>query len=719
MKYWLLTTEYPPAHGGGISTYCFFTAQMLNAAGYGVTVFVNDNTQSDINISHEPNNTRVVRFNGNRDGLQQSLGYTARLSYAFAGVVKKMIEEEGKPAFIESQDYLGIAYYLTQFKNCGYSFLSDVPIILTLHSPAFIYLEYNRVPVYRFPDFWTGEMEKQSIAAADALISPTHFLLAEISKHIEIVNQHVSVIPNPYYATVDAAKSFTRNKIVHYGKLSPQKGTFELLAYFKALWDEGFIHPLHIIGGTDIVFHPEMKTMGQLVRSRYGDYINRGLLHLHGKITPAQIQDELQDAHVIIVPSIVDNMPYVVMEAMRLGKVVLASVQGGQREMLEEGISGFLFDHKEQGSFSNQLTKILSLSDESIIEVGAIASERIEQHYSFDAVSSQKEKFLREIKAMPSDQHRFPFLHQEKIQRLVDVTSTAGLLSVVIPFYNMGDFIDDCIGSVTNSSYSNIEILLVNDGSTDEMSIAKLEQYRSIQNITVIDRKNCGLADTRNYGAVSAKGEYLAFLDADDKVAPTYYEQAITTLSNSNNIFFAGSWVQYFGEGIAMWPSFTPSPPYALLHNPINSSGLVYKRNAFLSGGLNDKKVDYGLEDYESVIHMLKMGFNGVVLPESLFYYRVRKGSMFRNITKEKLLFSNKYIAEKHADFYAKYSLPLLHLLNANGPGYLHDNPTFGVQVSVKNRHENILLLTLKDYVKKNEPLKKLALKFINLRAKK
>ncbi|WP_431211983.1 glycosyltransferase [Puia sp. P3] len=80
--------------------------------------------------------------------------------------------------------------------------------------------------------------------------------------------------------------------------------------------------------GEDIVYHPEMQTMGQLVEQRYGGYIKQGLLVLHGKIRPDQISESLRDAHVILVPSIVDNLPYVVMETMNLGKIVLASRQG-------------------------------------------------------------------------------------------------------------------------------------------------------------------------------------------------------------------------------------------------------------------------------------------------------------------------------------------------------------------------------------------------------
>ena len=243
MNYWLLTTEYPPFHGGGISTYCFFTARMLSEADHEVTVFVPDDGVSGYAISAADPGITLVRFNSNLNGLQASLGYAARLSYAFADIVRTIIGQKGRPDFIEAQDYLGIAYYLTQFKHTGYPFLNGVPILITLHSPAFIYLEYNRVPTYRFPDFWTGEMEKQSIIAADALVSPTQFLRDEIQKYMDLSGKGVQVLANPYRdqdstaASLDALPashpgripplaSFTRNKIVYYGKLSPPERQF-------------------------------------------------------------------------------------------------------------------------------------------------------------------------------------------------------------------------------------------------------------------------------------------------------------------------------------------------------------------------------------------------------------------------------------------------------------------------------------------------------------
>ncbi len=689
---------------------------MLAEAGHEVTVFCNDDSVTDFEFTQVTTNTRLLRFNSNRDQLHSFLGYAARLSYSFALLVRKIIEEEGKPDFIEAQDYLGIAYYITQFKNAGYEFLAGIPLVITLHSPVFIYLLYNRVPVNRFPDYWTGEMEKQSIIAADALISPTQFLKDEVEKHISLAEKNTTILANPYADDQKPVATFTRNKIIYYGKLSAQKGSFELLTYFKSLWDNGFEYPLHVVGSTDIVYHPEMKTMGQLVTERYGFYRQKGLLILHGKIGPGEISEYLSDAHVIIVPSIVDNMPYVVMEAMSLGKIVLASVQGGQKEMLAEGVTGFLFDHSAPASFSSQLEKILALNDDEVREIGLNAQAAVKQNYSFEKIRVVKMLILDQLKSKPVPADHFPFLYQEKIALISKEPIASGLLTVVVPYYNLGIYIDECIRSVLNSTWKNLELIIINDGSTDSLSTEKLRIYATVKNITVIHWANQGLAATRNLGAKTANGQFLAFLDADDKVDPTYYEKCITALTRNDNVFFAGSWVRYFEDSDKTWPTFTPQPPYVLIHNPVNSSGLVYKKNAFLTGGANDKMVDYGLEDYESVVNMLAHGLNGLILPEVLFYYRVRKGSMFRNITREKLLYSNAYITKKHGAFYAKFATQIINLLNANGPGYLYDNPTFEVNVSATTKNESAFLFKLKSFIKKNERLKRIALKLLKIK---
>jgi glycosyltransferase involved in cell wall biosynthesis len=254
-----------------------------------------------------------------------------------------------------------------------------------------------------------------------------------------------------------------------------------------------------------------------------------------------------------------------------------------------------------------------------------------------------------------------------------------------------------------------LEILVINDGSTEADSLEALDRWRSHPQVTVVDIPNHGLAHVRNIGAKQARGVYLSFLDADDTVLPDYYTNAIRVFSQYQNVFFAGSWIEYFGDAGGIWPAFPPERPYLLAHNPINSSALVYKTVAFLDAGLNDGRLEFGLEDYESVVHMVRRGFNGVVLPEPLHRYRVRRRSMMRRMNQNKLLLAHSYITEKHRDFYRPYTAEVIQLLNSNGPGYFFENPTLELHVS-STPERRIWINRLKRIVRRHPALKKLLL---------
>src|SRR5215469_16718173 len=108
-------------HGGGISTYCRQTAEMLAARDINVTVIVADNTAGDYTIDAHIPNLQIVRFDPAKRDVPAELGATAGLSYAFYRMAVAMAGALGMPDLIESQDYLGIAYYLQQFKLLGYA----------------------------------------------------------------------------------------------------------------------------------------------------------------------------------------------------------------------------------------------------------------------------------------------------------------------------------------------------------------------------------------------------------------------------------------------------------------------------------------------------------------------------------------------------------------------------------------------------------------------
>ena len=153
MKIWLITSEFPPAFGGGISTYCLESAKMLSQYGNDVSIITQDFNVTELTLVKKDNYS-IYYFNPTKYYTNSFLGYEANLSYAFAQVVKELAEKEGVPDVIESQEYLGIAYYLLQYKHLKYPLFKDLKVLVTLHAPSFLYLEYNKVPIYQLPYYW-------------------------------------------------------------------------------------------------------------------------------------------------------------------------------------------------------------------------------------------------------------------------------------------------------------------------------------------------------------------------------------------------------------------------------------------------------------------------------------------------------------------------------------------------------------------------------------
>ena len=98
------------------------------------------------------------------------------------------------------------------------------------------------------------------------------------------------------------------------------------------------------------------------------------------------------------------------------------------------------------------------------------------------------------------------------------------LISIVIPVYKVQDFLDRCVKSVVSQTYTNIEVILVDDGSPDKCSEMCDRWAEQDSRIVVIHKKNGGLSDARNWGIRTAKGEYIAFVDSDDYIHPRFLE---------------------------------------------------------------------------------------------------------------------------------------------------------------------------------------------------
>lgn len=116
----------------------------------------------------------------------------------------------------------------------------------------------------------------------------------------------------------------------------------------------------------------------------------------------------------------------------------------------------------------------------------------------------------------------------------METTSAQNKISVIIPVYNTAPYLERCLDSVLQSTYRNLEIICVNDGSTDE-SLSILEHYQALDDrVVVINQNNSGVSAARNHGLAHATGAYISFVDSDDWVHPQYLECLLCAIENAD-----------------------------------------------------------------------------------------------------------------------------------------------------------------------------------------
>ena len=121
-------------------------------------------------------------------------------------------------------------------------------------------------------------------------------------------------------------------------------------------------------------------------------------------------------------------------------------------------------------------------------------------------------------------------------------------ISVILPVYNAEKYLRYTLDSVLGGSFSDFEIVAVNDGSQDS-SLAILEEYRERDaRVKVIDKPNTGVSDTRNVAIAAAEGDYIAFLDADDIYSPEYLERMYSAAEACGADVTVCSYVTFRGE---------------------------------------------------------------------------------------------------------------------------------------------------------------------------
>lgn len=230
-------------------------------------------------------------------------------------------------------------------------------------------------------------------------------------------------------------------------------------------------------------------------------------------------------------------------------------------------------------------------------------------------------------------------------------------VSVVIPCFNHGEFLLETVASVANIKRNDIELIVVDDGSTDERTRKEMDALTA-RGIHVVRQENKGLAAARNAGVLVSKGEYILPLDADNHLRSGYVEHGVRILDAHPQVGVVYSDAEYIGVSAGRWHVGSFDRDRLLQWNYIDACA-IYRRSVWeQNSGYDSTMPVQGFEDWDFWLGALEHGWQFVYVPEVLFDYRISRESMItraRGFEKEVA----EFIATKHGPLYRRAWLQL------------------------------------------------------------
>ena len=110
------------------------------------------------------------------------------------------------------------------------------------------------------------------------------------------------------------------------------------------------------------------------------------------------------------------------------------------------------------------------------------------------------------------------------------------MISIIIPVYNVENYLEECLKSVQSQTYTNIEVILVNDGSTDKSKLICERYCKEDRRFHLLNQENQGQSVARNMGVAASTGEFIAFVDSDDIILPNYLEMLMYYMAEDVDI---------------------------------------------------------------------------------------------------------------------------------------------------------------------------------------
>jgi glycosyltransferase involved in cell wall biosynthesis len=378
MKIAFLTPEYPhPKTGssGGIGTSIKNLAIGLLAQGISVRVLVYGQKGDTF-------------FDDNGILIQQIKNVKIKgLSWFFTrkkieGIINKLHSDK-EIDVVEAADWTGITSFIKP-KKC--------PVIIRLHGSDTYFCHLDNRPVKVVNKFH----EKKAIVNADALLSVSQFT-ADTTNSIFKLNKKFTIIPNPIDTHLfQSNKSVQKERsLLYFGSLIRKKGLLELPLIFNKVIENNSDAKLILIGKdvSDII--SGNASIWEMMQQLFSDQAKKNVEYL-GSVPYSEIKQKIQDASLCVFPSFAEAFPVSWLEAMAMGKPIVASNIGWANEMIDDGDNGFLAHPANHDVFAEKINTLLN-DKELSLKMGKSARKKVEDFFDLDYIAKQNIEFYKSV----------------------------------------------------------------------------------------------------------------------------------------------------------------------------------------------------------------------------------------------------------------------------------------------------------------------------------
>jgi glycogen(starch) synthase len=390
----IVCREYPPAPGGGIGTYTLHAARAQAEAGHVVHVIgerwpgsegARTETLGGRLVVHRLPVEAPALFRGTRrhpaiptgpsHDLFGSGGPAAAFAWQVAALAEQLVTSEAIDV-IEAPEYEAPLLIFQLRRSLGLGPDRRPPCLIHLHSPTELVATANGTSPAAAARLPVATLERESILAADRLVCPSRFLARQVTELVGLAPDSVAVIPYPLgEASVIPRPGavWDNGSILYLGRLELRKGILEWLDAAIALAREDANLRFEFVGSDHI--DAQLDGSGGIARRVPAPL--RAQFRFHDHRARARLGELLARARLVVVPSRWENFPYTCIEAMASGVAVIASPTGGMKEMIEDGVTGWVAASQDSAALAQAVRKALATGPEALAAAGARASDAI------------------------------------------------------------------------------------------------------------------------------------------------------------------------------------------------------------------------------------------------------------------------------------------------------------------------------------------------------